>query len=81
MKDLPANSSLHFDYLLPFSYSLKTVDWIKNASTQWENQSLQIFVELQPNADYTMLAKKVKNILFDHEPEYGRLNPKFYYSP
>ncbi len=81
MKDVPANSSLQFNYLLPFSYSLNTVDWIKNASTQWDNQSLQMFVELQPNADYAKLALKIKNILYNHEPGMREVKPEIILQP
>jgi putative ABC transport system permease protein len=81
MKDVPANSSLQFNYLLPFSYSLSTVDWIRNASTQWENQSLQMFVELQPNADYAKLAPKIKNILYNHEPGMREVKPEIILQP
>jgi len=81
LKDIPAISSLQFNYLLPFSYSLQTVDWINNASTQWDNQALQIFVELQPNANYAQLAPKIKNILYDHAPDMREANPEIILQP
>ena len=68
LQDIQKNSSLQFNYLLPFSYKLATEDWMKDAPTNWYNNSFQIFVALKPGADYARLAPKIKNIVFDNGP-------------
>ena len=65
MKDVPKNSSLQFSYLIPFSYSEQTEDWMKGARTTYYNNSFQLFVQLQPNADYAKLAPKIRNIVYN----------------
>jgi len=65
MQDVPKNSSLQFNYLLPFSYSEQTEDWMKDARTTYYNNSFQMFVQLQPNADYAKLAPKIRNIVYN----------------
>lgn len=47
MKDLPKNSSLQFNYLIPFSYSERTEDWMRTARTNWYNNSFQIFCRIE----------------------------------
>jgi putative ABC transport system permease protein len=65
MQDLPKNSSFDFAFLFPFSYSEQTQPWIKAGRTNWGNNSFQIFVMLQPNADYTSFNAKIKNLIYD----------------
>ena len=44
LQDLPRNSSLSFNYLVPFQYKEITEGWMKDARTTWTNNSFQIFV-------------------------------------
>jgi ABC-type antimicrobial peptide transport system permease subunit len=81
MKDVPKNSSLQFNYLLPFSYSEQTEDWMKNARTTYYNNSFQIFVQLQPNADYAKLAPKIKNIVYNRGPLMRPAKPVVLFHP
>ncbi|HEY4196008.1 MAG TPA: ABC transporter permease [Mucilaginibacter sp.] len=64
MKDVPKNSSLQFNFLLPFSYSEQTQDWMKNARTTYYNNSFQLFMQLRDGADYAKLAPKIKDIVY-----------------
>jgi putative ABC transport system permease protein len=66
LQDIPKNSSLQFNYLIPFSYKIATEDWMKDAVKSWYNNSFQIFVALKPGADLARLAPKIKNIVFEH---------------
>ncbi len=75
MKDVPKNSSLQFNYLLPFSYSEQTEDWMKNARTTYYNNSFQMFVQLQSNANYAQLAPKIKNIVYNNGPKMRPAKP------
>ncbi|HEY4324913.1 MAG TPA: ABC transporter permease [Mucilaginibacter sp.] len=76
MRDVPKNSSLQFSYLLPFSYSEQTEDWMKDARVTWYNNSFQLFVQLRPDANYARLAPKIKNIVFDRAPKMRPAKPK-----
>ncbi len=62
LKDLPDNSSLKFTYLIPFSFREQTTDWVKEARTQWGNNSFQIFVALQPKVSYAQVEPKIRNL-------------------
>jgi ABC-type antimicrobial peptide transport system permease subunit len=69
MQDVPKNSSLQFNYLLPFSFNEATQDWMKNARTTYYNNSFQLFVQLRPGVNYEQLAPKIKNIVYDNAPK------------
>ncbi len=66
LRNLPKNSSLQFNFLIPFGYSEQTQDWMRTARTNWYNNSFQIFVELKPGVTSEELAPKIKNIVFDN---------------
>jgi putative ABC transport system permease protein len=63
LKDLPYNSSLQFDYLVPFSYSEQTNSWIKNTRVGgFSGNAFAIYVKLKPGVSYTQVAPKIKDI-------------------
>ncbi|HTI07444.1 MAG TPA: ABC transporter permease [Puia sp.] len=63
LKELPANSSFHFNFLVPFSYYEQTTDYVKQQRTgQFQDNSYQIFVQLKPGITYAQVAPKIKDI-------------------
>jgi putative ABC transport system permease protein len=76
MKDFPANSSMQFHFLIPFSYAEQTQNWIKNARNQWDNNSFQIFVGLQPGVTDAQIAPKIKNLLYKNVPTARAYKPE-----
>ena len=81
MADIPKNSSLQFNYLLPFSYSEETEDWMKDVRTAWYNNSFQLFVQLRPDASYAKLAPKIRNIVYDHAEKMRPGKPVLLFHP
>lgn len=81
MKDIPANATLQFSYLLPFSYKVLTEDWMKNARTQWNNNSFQIFVKLQPGVTNAQVASRIKNLVYEHNPPARPVKPEVILHP
>ena len=63
LKDLPENSSLKFNFVVPFSYLDRTSDYIKMSRTLGYSQnSFQIFVQLKPGIPYAQVAPRIRNI-------------------
>ncbi len=64
LKDLPANSSFQFNYLVPFSFFEQTTSWVKRMRTMpfGSGNAFQIFVKLKPGVSYAQIAPKIKNI-------------------
>lgn len=62
LKDVPANSTLQFNFIVPFSY-LKTVNQdVREGNTSFANNSYQLFVQLKPGVTLAQVAGKIRNI-------------------
>jgi putative ABC transport system permease protein len=73
LKDLPGNSSLKFNYVVPFSYIEQTSQYIKDARAgSFQQNSFTIYVKLKPGIDYARVAPKIRNI---EHTEPGFSNP------
>jgi len=75
MKDVPQNSTLQFNFLMPFSFNEATQDWMKKARTTYYNNSFQIFVQLKPGVNYAALAPKIRNIVYNGGPKMRPVKP------
>ncbi len=63
----PKNSSLSFDYLIPWQLQEQIYSWIKQYhKTNWGNNSWQAFVQLNDNATSSSVNAKVKNMVISH---------------
>src|ERR1700743_1518916 len=81
MKDFPANSSMQFHFLMPFSYAEHTADFVKNAVNQWDNNSFQIFVGLHPGVTNEQVAAKIKNLVYQNNPAVRTFKPEVFLYP
>ena len=63
LKDLPNNSSIKLNYLIPYTYLDQTSESVKASRTgSFGNNRLQIFVKLKPGVHYAQVAPKIRNI-------------------
>jgi putative ABC transport system permease protein len=62
IEDVPANSSLQFDFLLPSGFYESTQEWYKRSMTNWQNHSFKIFAELRPGADAQEVSKQIASL-------------------
>jgi hypothetical protein len=63
LKDLPTNSTLQFNFLVPFSFYEQTTAWVKQARTEnYSWNDFQLFVQLKPGVTYNQVEAKIKNI-------------------
>lgn len=63
LKDLPANSSISFSYLVPFSYLEQTNPQVqRQRAGSYGQNSYRIYVKLKPGVDYAQVAPKIRNI-------------------
>jgi putative ABC transport system permease protein len=62
-ENLPHNTSFNeLDYILPWDLYPITQEWIKRASTQWGNNSFQIFAQLNPGASLLKVEGRIKDL-------------------
>ncbi|MES2269057.1 MAG: ABC transporter permease [Bacteroidota bacterium] len=62
-EDIPRNSSLNeISIILPWELYMNTQDWLKRASTQWGNNSFQIYAQLNDKADINKVDARIAGI-------------------
>ncbi|RFZ81866.1 ABC transporter permease [Mucilaginibacter terrenus] len=62
-EDLPRNSTLtDVSFILPWDLYMTTQPWLKRAATQWGNNSFQLFVQLNDNADINKVNARIRDI-------------------
>ena len=63
----PKNSSLAFDYLIPFQLQEALYDYIKlYHKTNWGNNSWQVYVQLNNNVNEKSVNAKIKDVVISH---------------
>jgi len=64
---LPKNSTIAFDYLMPFQLQESIYSYIKlYHKTNWGNNSWQIYVQLNDHATEKSVDAKIKNVVIAH---------------
>jgi putative ABC transport system permease protein len=81
IRDIPANATLQFNYLVPFAYSEATQDWIKDGRTKWTYNSFSAYVALEPGVTYEQIAPKIRDIVNKRSPEMQSLKPEVIMHP
>lgn len=65
IKDLPPNSSMQFEWLMPFQIFWDESPWLKS----WGNNSLSTYVELKPGVSVETVNDQLKNFVQKREPK------------
>ncbi len=61
--DLPENTSLHaLGFVAPWDYYVASHDWVRNAANDWGENSFQLYVQLNDNADLAKVSAKIKDV-------------------
>jgi putative ABC transport system permease protein len=69
VKDVPKQSFFNFDYVLPFTYYEATQSWVRYSMENWNNNSFQMYVELQPGATEVDVNNSIRDIVKDNNPK------------
>jgi hypothetical protein len=64
VEDVPGNSTIQFDYVIPFNYSDPNTIQSMN---EWVNSSWQVFLNLQPGASIKIVEAKINEIKKSHD--------------
>ena len=65
LKPIPGNSSMQFDFLLPFSFLEK----FDNAKDQWSFNSYYTFIQTNEQANIKTLSRKIKSEIKRYRPQ------------
>jgi len=74
LKDIPANSTLQFNFIVPFSYAVQNFSWVKENLSNWRNNSFETFVALQPNVSYAQVEPLLRELEKKYNPEDYKTN-------
>lgn len=69
IKDLPKQSAFWFDYVVPFGYLESTQGWVRSSKDNWNNNSFQMYVQLQENATETEVNASIQDIIKENNPK------------
>lgn len=69
VKDVPRQSFFNFEYVLPFTYYEATQSWVRYSMENWNNNSFQMYVELQPGATEADVNNSIRDIVKDNNPK------------
>lgn len=69
IQDVPRQSQFRFDYVLPFAYYEATQGWVRNSKDNWNNNSFQMYVQLQPGATEADANNSIQYIIKDNNPK------------
>lgn len=61
--EVPTNSTLQFDFLLPFSSFIESQEWVKNSLNNWGNNSFQIYVKLTDGVAQETVEARIKDLI------------------
>jgi len=74
LKDIPSNSTLQFNFIIPFSYAVQNFSWVKENFSNWRNNSFETFVALQPNISYAQVEPLLRELEKKYNPEDYKVN-------
>ncbi|MBS1562943.1 MAG: ABC transporter permease, partial [Bacteroidetes bacterium] len=63
IRDVPRNSSLQFDWLIPFEVFMQGKAWLRN----WPANGLRTYVELAPSADVAAINRRLDGFIHAHD--------------
>jgi len=63
-QDLPDNTEFtNVNFIAPFDLYLSSYDWARNKQNDWNNLSIRVYAQLNPNADFDKVSASIKNVL------------------
>lgn len=74
-KDVPKNSSLAFDFLVPFEFNISTNPGVQRERSRWGNNFVRTIVELQEGSSTEAFSAKIQNLIRQklNDPKAGTL--------
>ena len=67
LADIPLQSSLQFDFLLPYSLKMQLEPWMAEERNNWASHSYQLFFELEKGVEIEAIVKQHATTLAEHE--------------
>jgi putative ABC transport system permease protein len=81
--DLPANTTFHdMAFMAPWDFFVATANWVGRSPTNWNDNSLFMYVQTLDHADMDRLSTRIRHLIFDHAaPGLAKLKPELFLQP
>ena len=76
-KDVPRNSTLQFDFVLPIEEFIARNPWLDT----WESSALRLFVRLRAGASMAEVSAKIADFITEHRQEHEGLSNTLFLQP
>jgi putative ABC transport system permease protein len=82
-EDLPTNTDLNnVHFIAPLDLYLTINPWMKNFQNDWNNNMIQVFVQIAPNTSFEQVSAKIKDVKLKHSSkEDAAFNPQMLLHP
>ncbi|MEW2920571.1 FtsX-like permease family protein [Muricauda sp. ANG21] len=81
-EDIPYNTSFKdVKFLMPWDKYVAVNEWIKNAETQWGNNSFQMFVQIADNTTMESVTSTIKDVKKNLNEDTVEFNPQLFLLP
>jgi putative ABC transport system permease protein len=67
--DIPKQSEFQFDFFLPFAYYEATQGWVGYSKNNWNNNSFQMYVQLNAGATEAEVNSSIQDIIKKNNPK------------
>ncbi|MBN9381501.1 MAG: ABC transporter permease [Chitinophagaceae bacterium] len=79
-RDFPDNTTLYdAKYFLPWKKYITTEQWVKDAATDWNDQSWLCFAQLADNIDMDKETERIKNVVMAHRNKADGVQSSYLY--
>ena len=72
--DVPANSSLQFDFINSFNYDN---EYLKRNMSDWQNSSWDVYIQPTPGTNMSLLEKSITELKYQHDPDDKKISTYF----
>lgn len=82
-EDLPDNTTFHdMAFMAPWDFFTASANWIGRSPTDWSDNSLFMYVQVNDKADMERLSGRIRNLILDHAgPGQAKMNPQLFLQP
>ncbi|MCT4629389.1 ABC transporter permease [Winogradskyella sp.] len=81
-KDIPeGNFFSAMEFIMSWEFYITTQDWVRNARDQWDNNSFQLFVQINENTTMDAVTSKIVDVKKINAPGLVEYNPEMFLLP
>jgi putative ABC transport system permease protein len=67
IEDIPAQSTIRFDFFIPYAYFESTQEWVRESRENWRNNSFHMYVQLEREASVENVNQAIKDLVRKNE--------------